>query len=156
MVTTTSLNKPTLQIGDQGTAVKELQTLINTYLGSILIVDGIFGAATKNAVRSVQVRVGLDTDGIANSTTWERLIFEILFAEKPIDLPDLYRGLKGDLVRWAQRRLAIAGYYSGILDGDFGSRTEIAVKNFQANQHLTADGVIGKKTWKALGKIRQP
>ncbi len=156
MFTTISLNKPALQVGDQGVAVKELQTLINLYFGDMLVIDGIFGVATKSTVRSFQIRVGLDTDGKVSALVWERLIFEILFAEKEIELPTLYRGLRGDLVRWAQRRLAMSGYYIGNLDGDFGSRTEASVKSFQHSRLLVVDGVIGKKTWKALGKVRQP
>ena len=38
----------------------------------------------------------------------------------------------------------------GALDGDFGSKTESAVKAFQAAVGLTADGVAGVDTWKAL------
>ena len=37
------------------------------------------------------------------------------------------------------------------VDGDFGSKTEAAVKDYQKNHGLTVDGVVGKKTWAALG-----
>lgn len=36
-------------------------------------------------------------------------------------------------------------------DGIFGAKTEKAVRQFQADHGLTVDGVVGKKTWKALG-----
>lgn len=36
------------------------------------------------------------------------------------------------------------------VDGDFSSKTESAVKQFQQASHLVADGVVGTKTWSAL------
>ena len=39
-------------------------------------------------------------------------------------------------------------------DGDFGPVTETAVKQFQTNHGLTADGIVGQKTWQALADAR--
>ncbi|QRN96372.1 TIGR02594 family protein [Archangium violaceum] len=38
------------------------------------------------------------------------------------------------------------------VDGDFGQKTHEAVVRFQKTRHLTADGVVGAKTWAALGQ----
>ncbi|MFL6804686.1 MAG: TIGR02594 family protein [Xanthobacteraceae bacterium] len=38
------------------------------------------------------------------------------------------------------------------VDGDFGQRTEEAVKRFQGQHSLTPDGVVGPQTWTALGQ----
>jgi putative chitinase len=64
--------------------------------------------------------------------------------------PRLKRSDEGDAVELLQRALAAKGFSPGALDGDFGPRTEGAVKAFQAAVGLTADGVVGVKTWKAL------
>ena len=57
----------------------------------------------------------------------------------------LQRGSKGDEVITLQRALKITA------DGDFGPMTEKAVKDFQKSKGLDADGIVGAKTWAALG-----
>ena len=63
----------------------------------------------------------------------------------------LRQGSKGDEVKEVQRRLKQWGYYSGSVDGIFGSGTRSAVIAFQKKNGLTADGVVGKATYAALG-----
>jgi GH25 family lysozyme M1 (1,4-beta-N-acetylmuramidase) len=57
---------------------------------------------------------------------------------------DLSRGSKGERVRWLQRKLKISA------DGDFGIQTYQAVVNFQSTHQLTADGIVGPKTFAQL------
>ena len=61
------------------------------------------------------------------------------------------RGDSGSAVTEIQQRLSNWGYYSASIDGIFGSRTEKAVKDFQAKNGLTADGIVGNATLQALG-----
>lgn len=61
--------------------------------------------------------------------------------------PSLSRGSKGDEVKKLQTKLKELGFDCGIIDGDFGSKTQNAVINFQAERGLTKDGVCGPKTW---------
>ena len=61
------------------------------------------------------------------------------------------RGSTGSTVREIQTRLKNWGYYSGTVDGIYGSRTEAAVKKFQQKNGLTADGIAGPATLSALG-----
>ena len=63
----------------------------------------------------------------------------------------LKQGSSGNEVREVQRRLTSWGYYSGSVDGVFGKGTRTAVIAFQKKNGLTADGVVGKSTYKALG-----
>lgn len=65
---------------------------------------------------------------------------------------DLYRkGSNGQTVREIQTRLKNWGYYSGDVDGIYGSATENAVKKFQKKNGLSADGQAGSATLTALG-----
>lgn len=60
-------------------------------------------------------------------------------------------GSRGDEVRSIQKKLKELGYYSGSVDGIYGSNTQNAVKAFQRNCGLTVDGIAGPKTLLYLG-----
>ena len=62
----------------------------------------------------------------------------------------LRKGDQGRDVETLQRALAQLGYLSGAQDGNFGTGTETAVKNFQEANGLSADGIAGKMTLEAL------
>lgn len=49
-----------------------------------------------------------------------------------------------------QQALKNAGYYQGAVDGKVGSKTKQALKSFQRDNGLDADGVCGKQTWARL------
>lgn len=74
--------------------------------------------------------------------------------EAVTELPVLKNGSKGDTVQALQILLigTEPGYPCGKfgVDGYFGSATESAVKKFQRNNNLDADGVVGPKTWAKL------
>ena len=61
------------------------------------------------------------------------------------------RGSSGGTVKEIQTKLQNWGYYSGAIDGVYGSRTEAAVRHFQEKNGLTVDGKAGPKTLAALG-----
>lgn len=54
-------------------------------------------------------------------------------------------------VKLIQTKLKRWGYYSGAVDGIYGSGTKAAVKKFQKKNGLTADGIVGDKTLAAMG-----
>lgn len=74
--------------------------------------------------------------------------FQKLQASTMISLPKgtLKKGDIGEKVKQLQEVLNMANYKVGTADGYFGSRTEQAIKQLQANGHLKVDGVYGKKT----------
>lgn len=60
-------------------------------------------------------------------------------------------GSRGDEVKQIQTKLKNWGYYSGSVDGVYGSKTLEAVKKFQKKNGLTVDGIAGTKTLQAMG-----
>lgn len=71
--------------------------------------------------------------------------------EEVLEVAVLKSGSTGGEVKEVQRRLKEWGYYKGNVDGIFGTGTKNAVIAFQKKNGLTADGVVGKATYKALG-----
>lgn len=59
-------------------------------------------------------------------------------------------GSRGEYVVIIQKRLKKLNYYRGPNDGIYGGHTELSVKSFQKALNLTADGIVGSITWKAL------
>ena len=60
-------------------------------------------------------------------------------------------GSSGEQVRTIQTKLKNWGYYSGAVDGIYGAQTAKAVEYFQRKNGLTADGIVGPATLRALG-----
>ncbi|MCU0566949.1 MAG: peptidoglycan-binding protein [Oculatellaceae cyanobacterium Prado106] len=67
----------------------------------------------------------------------------------PSHSPDLFPWDIGPAVAELQELLCAHGFQLRV-DGDFGWRTEVAVKNFQHQHGLRADGIVSAKTWEVL------
>ena len=65
--------------------------------------------------------------------------------------PVLHRGMVSDEIEALQRLLAAAGFPVPI-DGEFGPATEALLKVFQRAKGLVPDGIVGLRTWAALGR----
>ena len=63
---------------------------------------------------------------------------------------NLKRGNKGTMVKELQTLLTTKKYYTGRIDGDFGSYTENALKNYQKQNGLKVDGIFGPVTCKKI------
>lgn len=87
----------------------------------------------------------------ASSDTSASLIESNGATEEIVATAILRQGSTGNEVKEVQRRLKAWGYYNGSVDGVFGAGTRSAVIAFQKKNGLTADGVVGKSTYKALG-----
>ena len=60
-------------------------------------------------------------------------------------------GSNGEEVKQIQTKLKRWGYYTGSVDGIYGTKTVSAVKSFQKKNGLTVDGIAGPKTLNAMG-----
>lgn len=146
---------PTLVRGDRGLSlIYTLQQRLKDLGYYTIKVDGIFGSGTQRAVRLFQQVNGLSVTGKADNTT-QTLLYSS--AAKPIS-----GGVSGDYTTLSrsnryksavvpmQRRLKSLGYYSGNIDGYFGSQTYRAVRNFQSRNGLSVTGVADPYTQEVL------
>ncbi len=78
------------------------------------------------------------------------LLFAIPWEEQAEALT-LKRGSTGSTVKTLQTKLKNWGYYTGAVDGIYGTQTVNAVKYFQRKNGLTVDGIAGNKTLSAMG-----
>ncbi len=138
----------TIQEGSTGEAVRESQYLVARFL--ILTssrIDGIFGPATKRAVREFQQDEGLAVDGIVGPNTWDAML--AVFSIPPV----LAQGSSRSVVRRLQRALNngrddfAPGSSALTTDGIYGPRTKTMVEAFQRWGGVPADGVVGLQTW---------
>ena len=144
-----------LQKNSIGIEVKQLQQRLKDlgyYSGDV---DGQYGTGTQTAVTAFQAQHGLKADGVAGEQTLAILYSESAqtFVPTPTSSATpamLSSGSSGDEVKALQSRLQQLGFYSGVLDGDYGKGTRAAVKLFQAQHGLDDDGIAGQKTLEML------
>lgn len=79
------------------------------------------------------------------------VVLSVAFATTTANAAVVKSGSRGATVRTIQTKLKRWGYYTGSVDGIFGSQTTAAVKYFQRKNGLTADGIVGKATAAAMG-----
>ncbi len=80
------------------------------------------------------------------------VIFDVVLMSWNSEVEALSKyGSRGTEVRTIQEKLKRWGYYSGSVDGIYGSQTVSAVKRFQKKNGLTVDGIAGTQTLKAMG-----
>lgn len=64
--------------------------------------------------------------------------------------PLIQKGAKGNITKLLQEKLVKLGYNTNGVDGIFGNGTYNALKQFQKNNGLSVDGIVGKNTWRKL------
>ncbi|MEA4928545.1 MAG: peptidoglycan-binding protein [Candidatus Limiplasma sp.] len=159
-------NLGSLKLGMNGSGVRALQSRLKElgyYTGSV---DGDYGDGTMAAVVAFQSDNGLTADGVAGKATLNALYgttgtggssggtdpssygttvttngYTSISSAKPGSTAN---------VTALQSVLSSSGYYSGSLDGDYGTRTTDAVKAFQAAKGLRTTGVAGPTTQRLL------
>jgi N-acetylmuramoyl-L-alanine amidase len=112
-----------------------------------------FDDDTDRAVRAFQQQRGLTVDGVVGGTTYHALdearwrLGDRILSYLPARL------LAGDDVTALQQRLLDMGFDCGRVDGLFGVETEQALREFQRNIGIPADGTCGPTTLKALNQL---
>ena len=76
--------------------------------------------------------------------------YNVFFRNDKVEALSKY-GSRGSEVTQIQEKLKRWGYYTGNVDGIYGSQTVAAVKRFQQKNGLTVDGIAGPKTLTAMG-----
>jgi N-acetylmuramoyl-L-alanine amidase len=145
-----------LELGDEGSAVLDVQARLIALGYPIGGERGVFGPSTQSAVKAFQVRRGLSPDGLVGDHTWR----ELVEAGRTLGSRTLYlrgpgRMMRGDDVRELQRRLNALGFDAGKEDGIFGFETDRAVREFQRNTGLVPDGYAGHDTFDGLDRLRR-
>ena len=133
-----------------------LQVVLKNYGYYTSKIDGDFGPNSKKALKEFQSSNNLVSDGILGKNTCKTLNNKKNVVKKTIkttnSLSTNSQKTKSTEILNVQNKLSELGLYSGEIDGINGSRTKIAIKNFQTKAGLTPDGIIGPKTLSALEK----
>ena len=163
---------PTFRRGDRGPAVTEIRDRLQR-LGLLAIAPasevGVDLAGSANgasardaalfdrdvdvAVREFQQQRGLNVDGIVGGHTFRRL------EEARWQLGDRVLSFRaghlhsGDDVSGLQSRLSQFGFDLGRVDGIFGPRTDMALREFQRSVGISPDGTCGQDTLRALTRL---
>jgi peptidoglycan hydrolase-like protein with peptidoglycan-binding domain len=141
-----------LQLGDAGPEVMKLQKDLKQagfFQGGEP--TGYFGETTEAAVIRFQQTNQLGVDGIAGNETLAALNSYLRGGKRPstpttVPCGEMRNGCAGDNVYWLQAKLVSLGYYNGQPDGEFGDRTETAVRDFQSTVGLPITGVVTAQT----------
>lgn len=151
-----------IKFGDSGEKVTEIQTILIQLAYMEGSADGIFGAVTEDALKQFQADNNLDTDGICGEQTFyllknatEKNSATKRFADETSNnltppAEPLKLGSQGYEVRELQDMLIGLGYLTGVADGDFGTVTENALKDFQYAVGLSATGIFDQETFDML------
>jgi peptidoglycan hydrolase-like protein with peptidoglycan-binding domain len=111
-------------------------------LGGVLV-DGVFGLKTVQAVQAFQRSVHLAPTGVADAAVWHAL--DVRDHPLRAEYSTVLRlGSQGPAVVVLQKALGLTA------DGAFGPATQAAVKALQARAKLAQTGVVATLTWQAV------
>ena len=149
-------------LGDEAAEVASIQEALEALDLYYTDITGHYGKRTQSAVRKFQKRYRLAQTGIADEETIA-LLYRLSDTKAPAEstaLPQagygastLREGSRSDAVRILQENLALLDYYEGNVTGSYGRLTKEAVRRFQRDNDLSADGVAGPRTFERLNAL---
>lgn len=150
-------------LNDQAQEIAVIQEALEELDFYYADITGKYGTRTQAAVRKFQRRYGLAQTGVADEET-----LELLYAKAGMAAPQnaskkdgdptyggetLRQGSQGNAVRMLQENLTLLDFYSGSITGSYGRLTKEAVRRFQKEHRLSADGVAGPRTFEKLTEL---
>lgn len=152
-----------LRRGDTGPVVAEIRAILSG-LGllttaadapTVPVGESRFDDGCDRAVRGFQQQRGLSVDGVVGQQTY-RALDEARWrlGDRVLSFVPL-RPFRGDDVQALQQRLLEMGYDVGRCDAVFGPATEAALRGFQRDYGLTADGTCGPQTLRSLSMLER-
>jgi peptidoglycan hydrolase-like protein with peptidoglycan-binding domain len=141
--------------GSNGAAVEDVQHRLTT-LGARIAQAELdaqkFGASTTAAVRAFRCQHGLPMGDEIDEVAWIVLVDETYrMGDRTLYLRLPY--FHGADVSHLQMTLNVLGFSCGAVDGFYGPHTEAAVREFQANMGLMADGMAFQDTFDAIDRL---
>lgn len=136
-------------IGAPASKPSEHQSVANSGIAEVqswvgCTADGIYGPITKQYLvgmlqheLNAQFGAGLSVDGYWGPKTRAACV-------------SVRRGARGNITKVLQGALICHGYSTNGFDGIFGGGTENAVRSYQSDHGLSADGIAGKNTFASL------
>lgn len=151
----------TYGLNDRADEIAQIQTALEELGFYYTDITGKYGTRTQAAVKKFQKRYGLAQTGAADEETIA-LLYEKAGMQAPTagavsdgayGSETLREGAKSDAVRILQENLTLLEYYAGSVTGSYGRLTKEAVRKFQRDNGLSADGVAGPRTFKKLAQL---
>lgn len=141
--------------GLSGAAVEDVQQRL-TSLGAAIAADEVasqqYGPSTVAAVRAFRAQHGLPMSDEVDEVAWIVLVDETYrMGDRTLYLRLPY--FHGADVSHLQMTLNVLGFSCGAVDGFYGPHTEAAVREFQANMGLMADGMAFQDTFDAIDRL---
>src|SRR5210317_1278021 len=132
-----------------------LQIVLKNYGYYDSKIDGLFGSASKSALKNFQTQNGLISDGLIGKNTCNSLLDKTNVVTKKtnkLEIDNKVIQKYSEALKKSQQKLKELNLYSGPIDGINGTKTKNAIKEFQKKAGLSVDGVLGPNTLAALEK----
>ena len=138
-------NYKTLRLNDTGDEVKIIQQLLKIAGFYPASITGSFDTTTENAVKEFQRENNLRITGVVNKETWDKLIKQTENTNQQFE--NIFLPLNSNTnIKEMQQKLKETLYYDGEITGEYDEATINAIKRFQLNNDILANGILNTKT----------